>query len=426
MKIKVNKADVIEKNRTFIESFTSGLRANDGLKLVIDRVGDKVDVSPNNKFAKNIQITFKPNLVVAVSDPDSDLKSLVSLINALAGGGAIGALGSEVTGLAPLAGIATASLETLEKILKSADSNKSIILQIPIETESQNSSGSESASDVTSILELKSGVVGFTVTTDTNGDNEKANIEFICDLNGEPGNLVVTKNEGRQRTITISSRTSDTAIEDPTGVVNGNFTSQLVLKTNGGIFIDTISLIRIDKIQLNLNVKASKKKFNIIPGGGSGGTNDKPKGSGIDGEDETPKEGGTQERNPEGKNRDNSSLRNIEGIGEEKQARFVEAGIKNLSDLANLKPNQEIEGFSKEELHDYLVPSARLFSFNLNEEEVEGLVKGFNVKNIGDLIQVAKNVETVSDLTTVFDKAKVRFPASFQASELLAKLKTIG
>lgn len=413
MKIKVNKTEVIQKNRTFIESFTSGLKANDGIKLVIDRVGDKVDVSPNNTFAKNIQITFKPDLVIAVSDPDADLESIVSLISALAIGGSIGALGTDAAGLAPIAGIGSATVETLDKILKSASSQKSLFIQIPIEVQSQAASESEAETDVTSALELKSAVIGFTVTTDTNGDNEKANVDFFSDLNGKQGNLVVTKNEGTQKQIIVSTQTSDVSIDDPSGTVNGNFTSFLVLKTNGGVFIDTISLIRIDTIKLNLNVIASKKPIVETP---EDGGNE---------EDNTPESGGKEENDAE-KNKDKSSLRNIEGIGDEKAARFAKAGIKNLSDLANLKPNHEIEGFSSAELHDYLVPSARLFSLNLTEEEVEGLVKGFNVRNITDLIQVAKTVETVSDLTAAFDKAKVRFPASFQPSELLAKLRTIG
>lgn len=239
--MKIRKTEVIKDNLDFIKAFVPDIRTGDSLALVKKRVGSRILVRPENKESKRVIVTFKPNLLLAVSK-GSNLEEIVSLINAAAPSAntiaAIGTSGANYAGMSPiLGGLAGASVRTLKNIIKTQEDQGNINLFATAHIKNSNTN-----------VSLKCRVSGWTRTTDNDTD-EIANIEFRGVLEGKPGTTIKTENIAKQKQIKIKSTSSNVG-NTAKGTAKGTFESAWNLKTDGAFTYDTISLIQIATITM--------------------------------------------------------------------------------------------------------------------------------------------------------------------------------
>lgn len=241
--MKVSKNDVIARNLSLIQGFISDIRTGDPIDLVVDRVGDRVTVSPDDQQAEEITVVFKINGAMSVSK-GAELDNIASLINAVTQGN-ISALGTGLRqgAMVPGNGIGGATLDTLTKIMTTVADQGNV--NVYVEMNEINISNPPVRVSTTG------SVTGWTVTTDTDSD-EQAIVSHQAKLLAQSGRIVKTNNTGTSSQMRIDSTNSVAIAELSTATALGVVNLAWSLKTDGAFTHDTVSLIQIDTITVVL------------------------------------------------------------------------------------------------------------------------------------------------------------------------------
>lgn len=245
--MKISKNDVIAVNLDFIKGFVPDIRVGDPLKLIVERVGPKVIVEPDNVEAESVKVEFKPDMVIAVSK-GANLEEIISLI-ATATQGGIGALGiNPLSNMAPINGIAGASVQTLNEIMDTTTQQGNINLSATATLETH---------EEPEWVRLRGSMTGWTVTNDWDTD-EIANVAFFVEIEGDDGELKSTENIGLSRQKAITRDESSRAKDIAGTTAKGDFRCRWNLSTDGAFTHDTISVIQIATITMYFDYFAAQ------------------------------------------------------------------------------------------------------------------------------------------------------------------------
>ncbi len=237
--MKISKNEVVAANLDFIKGFVPDIRTGDAIKLIVERVGSKVTVDPDSVEAESVKVEFKPDMVIAVSK-GATLNEIVSLI-ATATQGGIGALGTHpLSNMAPINGIAGATVQTLNEIMNTVQSQGNVNLSATASLETH---------EEPEWVRLRGSMTGWTVTNDWDTD-EIANVAFYVELEGDDGQLESTENIGLSRQKAITRDESSRAKDIVGTSAKGDFRCSWNLSTDGAFTHDTISLIQIATITM--------------------------------------------------------------------------------------------------------------------------------------------------------------------------------
>ncbi len=389
MSIKVD----LESLKTSINKVTANAMFP-GLASSNEELIDKIQITPPNGISdESVQLDYKVDYVVAATN----VSAFDKIIDALRQGIGLGSEGSFVTVLN--------AADLTNKLLKDITTNKvqagnqqidfrmipqpengveeCYSVQMEIEGGSLISNSEDKTKDELARLTTKLSAQGIgkqppKIQNNLKKDDTRENISFTTDVGPMK----------RKSSFLVSASIKEDCSTD------GEF----------GFNTDSISLIHITRIRFVIKVvpcPSDKKK------------EEQPKVE----KKEQPK----TEKSSVGNKK--IGLKTIDGVGTAKEKLLKNGGVNSITELAGLKKT-EIEGISKSELTSYLIPSAKLL-VSFNDEEVEGLVKGFKAKNLTDVLEVARKIERAEDLIEVFEASKVKMPSSFNPEDMFLKLKAI-
>lgn len=383
-----------------LESLKTSVNSDDSIEMFPGFIAsnqtviDKITVTPKNgESSESVQVEFNVNYAIVATEA-STIGKVIDIVKQ---------------------GIGIPSSDTLTTVINAVSAANTAINDLLGE---ERKTGEQTigfnavpnpSTGVKECYSVEMEVEGAGLVTDPDKEEyekglELANLRFTLKAQGFPNPKVYSKDvgykeKGRRTPIDNSVATVSKMRKDPFRIT-GNLTQNCI---TDGIFIgpDTVSMIHISKIRFIISVKPCSE----------------PTKTPVPSEKEDDK---TEPKEKEKK----VGLRIIEGVGDIKAKRLAAAGIRNTVELANFNPKNDIEGITKKELEEYLIPSAKLH-LSFNEEEVEGLVKAFNAKKMSDVIIIAKKIKTVEDLSKAFIKSNVRFPSTFNPNELYMKLKSL-
>ncbi len=240
--MRVKKSQVIQDNLPLIMGFVSDIRASDPIDVLVDRVGQRITVSPDDAPAEEVTVVFDVNAAMAVSK-GADLKNIGSLLNAVTQGN-ISGLGTGLqSGMAAGAGIGGATIDTVTNIMKTTGDQGNANFKVEMnEIDIANPPVK---------ISVSSTVTGWTVTTDTDGD-EKAVVSYTSKLLSAAGDKISTDNVGTSSQLPIISKDSTAVAKLSTATALGLCFLEWNLNTDGAFTHDTVSLIQLASISMVL------------------------------------------------------------------------------------------------------------------------------------------------------------------------------
>ncbi|UCH75042.1 MAG: hypothetical protein JSU82_04125 [Rhodospirillales bacterium] len=241
VRMQISKRDVIDKNKAMLSDIVPDIRPGDDLNLIVNRVGDRVVVSPDNAQAEEITVTFHIDAAMAVSK-GAELDNIASLLN-LATNGQVQALGTNLAGsISAGAGVAGATLQTLKKIMDTVRDEGNLRLQVEMTGINFPAGGSVD-------VDVSATVTGWTVTTDWDAD-EQANFSHIAKLLAASGQRIKSDNVGTSSQIRMNGTASVAQSQVSTDTALAILDMDWNLKTDGAFTHDTISLIQIADVTM--------------------------------------------------------------------------------------------------------------------------------------------------------------------------------
>ncbi|MCV2881295.1 hypothetical protein [Actibacterium sp. XHP0104] len=266
--MKITKQDIIQENLNLFKKIVPDIRDGDTIDLVTGRVGSRLTVVPENRDAKEITVTITLDAVIAVSQ-GATLGQVIDLLVEHVPAG-IAALGTNLGGqMAAAASIGQASADILKKIMEKSNSQGNAQIKIPVtnlkttdidkariekETrdEAERVRREQGDADAQVSVKLTVDMNGWTVTTDTNPDEEKANVWYQGKLPDQQTDVMETKNEGLEAQLKI-----DHPPADCTDTLRSDAFLALMdigwnLTTNSAGTHDTVSIVQIHDVTIVL------------------------------------------------------------------------------------------------------------------------------------------------------------------------------
>lgn len=240
--MQISKKEVIQQNADLMRGIVTDIRPGDDLATLVNRVGSRVTVTPDDAQAEEVTVTIAMNAVAAVSK-GADLGNILSLLNAATNGSVL-ALGTGFTtgGLAAVPDLADATVRTLSKIMTKVQSQDNARVIIPVKKIDRSIFGGND-------VEMSATVTGWTVTTDWDSD-EIANFSYKCALLNRYSSPAETVNVGTQSQKRINGDLVKTSVDLTTDSMAGIFDMDWNLSTDGAFTHDTISTVQIANITL--------------------------------------------------------------------------------------------------------------------------------------------------------------------------------
>lgn len=240
--MKVSRSEILSKNDSLIRSIIPDIRQGDTAELIGTRVGGRVTVSSDNISVRELTVGIRLNSVISVTK-GATMEEITSLINTAVGSGAaFGALGTSLkSGLVPAAGVAGATVRTLKTIMTTQQSEDTLRLLIPVR---------DLAGEGTK-LNMSTSITGWTRTTDWDTD-EIANFSHTSVISGKRSLPVKTENVGKEAQIQLKNEFSDVSDIVFAPAVDCFVDMAWNLKTDGAFSHDTISLIQVADLTVEL------------------------------------------------------------------------------------------------------------------------------------------------------------------------------
>ncbi len=240
--MKISQKDVRTANRGFLRNYIPSYSSLDTDDTVDAKAKDIITVSPNDKEAKAVVVRFITNMIIAVSDGEPDVETIRKMLGSLAGAasaavtagaGGVGML--VINGLDATGDVARAA----QAIYATAQRTDSLQFIVPLQITRNGCK-----------YGLTGRFVGSTLTTDSGAENEKANVEVDVRLETMRSPKKERKNEGTEQSLRFDL---DPDVQDvllTLGTVDSASTFQYALKTNGAVWHDTISAVKLDFVEL--------------------------------------------------------------------------------------------------------------------------------------------------------------------------------
>jgi hypothetical protein len=247
--MKLSTIDVIKANLDLVKAFVTDIRQGDSDAILLNRVGGKIQVSPDDQETEDLTVTFHMDMYIAVSK-QADATEVVALLNhAIGSVGAMGSIGtgsSGGTGNQAVNNLAQAAFWAISNIAQTAQLESTIIIHVPVKERPLTPPHKPFH------MKLEGTVSGWTVTTDTGADSDWADVTYFVKL-AAAGNPVETKNDGLKKQIAIESKNGSVVTDDApkSPVHNASMEVQYKLGTDGYWLSPTVSIVQIKEINLH-------------------------------------------------------------------------------------------------------------------------------------------------------------------------------
>lgn len=253
--MRVSRRDVIKANLSMIRGFIPDIRTGDTDDILDNRVGDRVTVVPNwdlGDEGPEITIVFKINAVMAVTK-GADLDEISNLLATITQG-SFGALGNGMgafsgvgKGMAAGAGILGATVGTLRKIMAETKSSGNVHFQ----AEMKDVGGTPNAPVNVSVTTYISGHTG----TNDNDNDEIAIASNQAKILTKSGDEITSRNIALSRVLPMDSSNSTAVDQVNSDSVLGIGKFGWILKTDGALSHDTVSMVQLDTLTMVLEVE---------------------------------------------------------------------------------------------------------------------------------------------------------------------------
>ena len=248
--MKIDKDAVIKANDKLLSAYIPGITPNDNEDSRKSKAKGLIQVSPNNVDAKSITVRFLTNFVLAVSakKPDEEIirKALSAIISPAVGAGKSSAV---INGTTVLGDVAQAA----RGILKVENNSEVLPFIVPVLTSKGCS------------YNIKSNVKGTSLTTDSDKNDEKANVNSSVKFGARESKVETDKNEGLENTKDVFLMPALNNITSQGNIIDTRAQVTIILKTDGGIISPTISAVNIDFVEIVLEETCNTPPAKPVP-----------------------------------------------------------------------------------------------------------------------------------------------------------------
>ena len=243
--MKTTYDSIIGRNIQLFRRITPFVGPQDTPDEVVARVRREgmLDISHPDEVTEAIQITFTLKSAMAATK-GANLSEIVSLLKT-ATNGAITSIGTSLTGhMAAANGVAGAAVNTLQHIMAERGRPGGETLGVPLTDIQLGGNGK-------AVIKMSALANGWTKTTDWDAD-EIAYFSHQARIGSTHGDLIEVSNLGTETAIPFHNTLSALDASVTASTVAADVDINWNLKTDGAFSHDTVSLVQIDNIVVNV------------------------------------------------------------------------------------------------------------------------------------------------------------------------------